>query len=134
MAYYSQERKKSVAPKVRALLKEYGLKGSLSVGNHSTVRLTIREGNMDVIANHLMTMKDSHKKTYHTIHDSYLDVNVYWYKEHFSGKVLEFLEKVITVLNEGNHDRSDIMTDYFDVGWYVDVQFGRWDKPYLVKQ
>ena len=29
MAYYSQERKKSVAPVVRDLLKEYGIKGSL---------------------------------------------------------------------------------------------------------
>ena len=51
MAYYSQERKKSVAPLVRDLLKEYGFKGSLSVDNHSSVILTLKEGNMDVFEN-----------------------------------------------------------------------------------
>jgi hypothetical protein len=63
-----------------------------------------------------------------------LDVNVYWYKEHFSGKALKFLQEVIPLMNAGNHDRSDIQTDYFDVGWYVDINIGKWNKPYaLVK-
>jgi hypothetical protein len=22
------------------------------------------------------------------------------------------------------------MTDYFDVGWYIDIKIGKWDKPY----
>jgi len=35
-------------------------------------------------------------------------------------------------MNEGNHDNSDIMTDYFDVGWYISVRLGKWDKPYVV--
>jgi hypothetical protein len=30
----------------------------------------------------------------------------------------------------GNHDRSDSQTDYFDVGWYIEIQFGQWDKPH----
>ena len=51
---------------------------------------------------------------------------------HFSGRVLEFLTKVIRVLNGGNHDNSDAMVDYFDVGWYVDVRFGRWKNPYKI--
>lgn len=134
MAYYSQERKKSVAPTVRGLLKEYGFKGSLSVDNHSTVILTIKEGMLDVIGNYNETVKDRPQNTRygdptHT-RDRGLDVNVYWYKEHFTGKTLEFLTKVIRVLNTENHDNSDPMTDYFDVGWYVDVRFGRWNKPY----
>ena len=24
----------------------------------------------------------------------------------------------------------DAMTDYYDVGWYVDVNIGTWEKPY----
>jgi hypothetical protein len=32
-----------------------------------------------------------------------------------------------------NHDNSDIMTDYFDVGWYVNIYVGKWNKPYNVK-
>jgi hypothetical protein len=36
-------------------------------------------------------------------------------------------------MNMGNHDNSDIMTDYFDVGWYVDVNIGLWNKPYILE-
>ncbi len=28
------------------------------------------------------------------------------------------------------YDNSDIMTDYFDVAWYVDINIGKWNKPY----
>ena len=60
-------------------------------------------------------------------------MNVYWYKEHFSGKALKFLGEVIPAMNNGNHDNSDIQTDYFDVGWYSDVNIGSWNKPYKVE-
>jgi hypothetical protein len=33
-------------------------------------------------------------------------------------------------MNTGNWNRSDIMTDYFDVGHYIDLTFGTWDKPF----
>jgi hypothetical protein len=42
------------------------------------------------------------------------------------------LQEIMPLMNAGNHDRSDIQTDYFDVGWYVDVNIGRWDRPYQV--
>ena len=131
MAYYSQDRKKSVAPKVRTLLKEYGLKGSLSVDNYSTVVLTIREGKLDFIRNYNEMVETPNSMNSNPIHtDGYMNVNVYWYKDHFSGKVKEFFTKILRVLNEGNHNNSDAMTDYFHVGWYVDVNVGRWDKNY----
>ena len=63
-----------------------------------------------------------------------LDVNPYHYKDHFSGRALKFLQEVMPIMNDGNWDKSDIQTDYFNVGWYVDVNIGRWNKPYaLVK-
>ena len=46
-------------------------------------------------------------------------------------KALAFLSEVIPAMNVGNFDNSDPMTDYFHVGWYVDVNLGRWDKPYV---
>ena len=60
-------------------------------------------------------------------------INEYWYKAHFADnpKALAFLSEVIPALNVGNFDNSDPMTDYFHVGWYVDVNLGRWDKPYV---
>ena len=44
-----------------------------------------------------------------------------------------FLSEVIPAMNNGNHDNSDIQTDYFDVGWYIDVNIGKWNKPYTVE-
>ena len=135
MAYYSQDRKKTIQPRIKSLLKEYGLKGSLSVRNHSTVVLTIREGELDFIRNYnsIIDIPNSHNRN--ASHQSgYMDVNVYWYKEHFNGKWLEFLEKAIPLLNEDNFDKSDIMTDYFHVGWYVDVNIGKWNKDYKVSR
>ena len=34
----------------------------------------------------------------------------------------------------GNHNESDSQTDYFNVGWYIDIGIGRWDKPYQVTE
>jgi len=30
------------------------------------------------------------------------------------------------------YDNTDIMTDYFDVSHYIDIDVGRWNKPYQV--
>lgn len=64
-----------------------------------------------------------------------LDINPYWYKEHFSNKVIrKFLDEILAAMNVGNHDNSDSQTDYFDVGWYVDVNVGNWNKPYILEK
>lgn len=44
----------------------------------------------------------------------------------------DILEGMKAIINEGNHDNSDIQSDYFDVGWYVNMSMGSWDKNYEV--
>ena len=128
MAYYNQSRKKEVAPKVKALLKKYGLKGTLSVDHHTTVVLTISSGDLDFIGNFNETVRVP-RGDLPII--NYVSVNPYHYTSHFSGECLTFLAEVMEVLNEGNHDNSDIQSDFFDVGWYVDINLGKWNKPYI---
>ena len=111
MAYYNQEQKRQVAPKIKALLKKYNMKGSLSVRHHSTVVLNLKEGVIDFGG------------------DS-IQVNVYWIDKNYTGVAREFLNEAYAILMQGNHNNSDIMTDYFDIGWYVDINVGRWDQPY----
>ena len=111
MAYFSQDRKKAMAPKMKSLLKQYGMKGTLAVRDHMTVVLNLREGPID-------------------FGGTQVDVNTYWVREHFEGIAREFLLKALDILHEGNHDNSDIQTDYFDVGWYVNIKVGKWNKPY----
>ena len=43
------------------------------------------------------------------------------------------LQEIFDVINEGNRDRSDIMTDYFDVGFYIHFYIGDYNKPYILK-
>ena len=41
-------------------------------------------------------------------------------KKRLAPKIKEILKKY------------NMMTDYFDVGWYISVNLGKWDKPYVV--
>ena len=141
MAYFNQERKQAKAPAIKAILKKYGVKGSLAVRHHSTFVLNLKSGSIDFIENFIGTdanvmhgRKMSQEQIDYIRKNQSLDVNVYWYKEHFSGKALSFLKEVITAMNGGNHDNSDVQTDYFDVGWYVDVNIGNWNKPYILEK
>lgn len=131
MAYVSQDLKAKLAPKIKAVLKKYGIKGSLAVRNHSTLVLNIKSGKIDFIKNFNDTVDPRGGRF--TPAEGCIDVNPYWYHDHFSGKAKAFLGEVLAAMKEGNWDRSDIQTDYFDVGWYVDVNIGKWNKPYIVE-
>ena len=125
MAYMNQEKKAKIAPQVKAILKKYNVKASLAVSNHMTLVLNVKQGPIDFI-NDFGNSEDAAKFG--------IQVNPYHYKSHFTGKSVKFLEEVITAMNDGNHDRSDIQSDYFDVGWYVDVNIGQWNKPYALEK
>lgn len=139
MAYMSQERKSQIAPTVKAVLKKYGVKGSLSVRNHSTLVLNIKSGRIDFVENYIKADRPvlgrqmSAADIARLREGRSLDVNPYWYHEHFTGKALSFLKEVFAAMNRGNHNNSDIQTDYFDVGWYVNVNIGKWNQPYTVE-
>ena len=124
MAYMNQERKKVIAAGLKPIRAKYGVKASLSVRNHSTIVLKIRECDFDPAGDMcLIHLQPSEAPRV-------VDVNPYHYERHFGGRTLEFLKEAFAVLNNGNHDRSDIMSDYFDVGWYVVVRFGDYQTPY----
>ncbi len=116
MAYMSQDKKKALTPAIKAILKKYNLKGSISVDNHSTLCVTISAGEIDLLPD---------GNVY-----GYQDINTYWIHEHYTGIAKECLLELKAAMMEGNHDNSDIMSDYFDVGWYVSIKVGKYDKPY----
>jgi len=128
MAYMNQERKTHIAPKVKEILKRYGIKGSLAVRDHMTLVLNISEGSIDFISNYADTMGASR----HLGHkpNGYLNVNCYHYRDHFSDVARKCLDEVYAAMMEGNWDKSQIEYDIHDVGWYVDINIGRWNKPY----
>lgn len=124
MAYMSQENKKSKALAIKTILKKYGLKGSIGVHNHSTLVLNITSGKIDFLGEY-NNSKDPDA--------TYIDVNPYWLKDHYKedGDAVKCLAELKDAMNEGNHNKSDAMIDYFDVGWYIDINVGKWNKPYI---
>jgi hypothetical protein len=141
MAYMSQEKKAKIAPQVKAVLAKYKVKGSLAVRNHSSLVLNLKSGSIDLIENYIETdNKTFHGKKMSQDQIDYirskksLDVNPYWFKEHFSGKSLDFLKEIFVAMKGADwYDNSDAQTDYFDTAYYVDVNIGKWNKPYTVE-
>jgi hypothetical protein len=119
MAYFSQHDKKDKAPIIKAICKKHGIKATLAVRNNSTLVLNIKSGVIDFEKEYIGS-------------ELHYQVNVYHFKAHFSGKSRKFLTEVYDAMMVGNHNDSDAMTDYFDVGWYVDINIGQWVKPYIL--
>lgn len=135
MAYVSQELKSKLAPSIKAICKKYRIKASLAVGNHSTLVLNVKQGPIDFVGNlNEVCGKDFYQvaKGFHPVTTQCLDINPYHYKSHFSGRALKFLTEIMGAMNIGNWDKSDVQTDYFNVGWYVDVNIGKRNKPYAL--
>lgn len=128
MAYMTQEKKAKIAPQVKSILKKHGLKGSLSVSNHSTLNLKISEGPIDFYENMIDTANDASMSTQYITKD--IDVNPYWYHTQFSGYPMLIIGELLAAMNNGNHDNSIRQVDYFDVGWYVDISIGSYKKQY----
>jgi len=119
MAYMSQTHKKELAPGIKKVLKKYKMKGSLGVHNHSTLVLNVKSGSLDIIGN----FKSEFER-------DYIQVNEYHIDTHYTGKCKDFLNEIKEAMMKGNHDKTDIMTDYFDRGWYININIGGWNKPY----
>jgi hypothetical protein len=139
MAYMNQDRKAQRAPIIKAILKKYNVKGSLSVRNHSTLVLTIKSGAIDFIGNYNEVVGNTPRYMndplgFRPVKDS-MDINPYWYQEHFTGKAKDCLKEVLAAMYGADYfDDSDIQTDYFHCSHYVDVNIGKWNKPYILEK
>jgi len=123
MAYFGQEKKKTIHAALKSIIPT-SWKWTTGVRHHSTFVLNIWSAPVDLIA--LVGGKGCQH-----------DLNPYWYRTAFEKaetpqEIRDIFEKVFEAINVGNHDRSDLQSDYHDVGWYVDVNFGKYDKPFVV--
>lgn len=140
MAYMNQDKKAKIVAAVKPILKKYGIKGTFAVRNHSTICLNIKEGKIDFIENYIATdnaspcaRKMAPDQIEYIRKNKALDINPYWFQEHFSADAKKFLAEVFDGMKTaGWYDRSDAQTDYFDTAYYVDVNVGSWKKPYQV--
>jgi|APSaa5957512535_1039671.scaffolds.fasta_scaffold14897_5 hypothetical protein len=134
MAYMSQELKRELAPGIKAVLKKYGMKGSIGVRHYSTLVVNIKSGDLNIMReinrsnrvdcqrhwNHLL---DYQQRDYESLSAHSVD--------QYQGIIGQFVNEIIGAMMTGNFDKFDIMSDYHHVGWYIDINVGKYDTPYI---
>lgn len=141
MAWVQKETVTKVREALKVLNKEYGMKTSVSGTNSSSLNVRITSGKIDFVQNRLdmlegdMRYSEEEKanhRLYLTKFNSGMQVNHYWLDTAFSGVALEYLEKVKAIMSVDHYDNSDIQSDYFECAFYINIDIGTWDKPYVL--
>ena len=140
MAYITQDQKKQLAPGIKQVLKKYGVKGSISIRNGMSLVVNLQAGEINFArselnapGNHCAGMVAEDGVFHNQVNTSH--VEKFW-----SGDAQQFLLELVDAMKapttdhnghtEGWYNRSDYMTDYFDIKYYTDINIGRWDKGY----
>ncbi len=125
MAYVSKEKKAKIAAELKKVMPA-GWKYSLAVKHGSTIVLTIAKGPAELLT--------ANRRKEEKRRGGYIQLNPYYLHEEYEGneELVATFAAISAALNLDNHDNSDLMTDYFDVGHYVSINIGRYDKPFQV--
>lgn len=137
MAFISQEQKATIAAELKTVVPKTW-KYTLAVQHHSTLCFNLKSAPVDFLAA-IKQMRVEHSEHRGYAYDeevkaTYWDLNVYHWRASLAycdAATLAIVEKIMAALYRGNHDNSDITTDYFDVGWYVSFHIGKWNRPYI---
>ncbi len=129
MAYIKTEEVSAIRNELKKRFGHTGLKFGVKKQHHSSVHVTIKAGPID--------FSDIYRDHYGS-GDHYAQVNVYHlsnYGQHqpFFEEVLKII-KTAPALAEGGRewfDKSDAMTDYFHTAFYINLNVGEYDKPYV---
>jgi hypothetical protein len=121
MAYISQEEKKELAPGIKAVLKKYGVKGTIAVRGYSSLVVNIKSGVLDLMGDCGLPNEDS------------FQVNPYYAEERAKDpKIGSFYGELLAAMKGTKwYNNSDAQIDYFDIAYYVDINVGKWDTGYV---
>lgn len=135
MAYMNQQKKAELAPSIKAVLKKYGVKGSIAVRNHMVLVVTVKSGKLDILGNWFENGKNNPQYSDRIVKKpESLQVNPYHIESQYSDKVKDFLLELLSAMKGKDwYNNSDVMTDYFDTAYYMDINVGSWDKPYTIE-
>lgn len=121
MAYMNKELKAKIVAEIKKVLPK-DWKATYKVENLSTIIVTIRKAPVvlkDVFENAREDESFPYNVNMHNVKTVCKDE-----------KVAETVQKIVDAMEMFNHNNSDSMTDYFDIGYYTTLQFGSWDKPF----
>ena len=127
MAYMNQEKKAVIAAELKKIMPK-GWKYSLAVKNHSTLSLTIREAPVDLIRGLNKT------PSFDPATQSRTQITLHNVDNRFADPEIDTLfTEINRVMNLGNWDRSEYISDYIDVGFYTELNIGTYEKPFIFR-
>jgi len=117
MAYLSQEKAKLIKAEIKKQFpKKQGWKFSIRVRHHSTLCVNILSAPVEFVEGKTWCSLNNYSSYNHD----------------------DIFKKLVGICNgnflgedESNFNDSDPMTDYFSVGWYVNIEQGSFDKPFV---
>jgi hypothetical protein len=115
MPYISTQKVKEIRSELKRTFPQF--KFSVRRDNHSSVNVAVLSGPID----------------FGTTDES---VNHYWLESHYGDrpKVLRFLTTLKGIMSAGQGSGYED-GDYGHIpDWYLDINIGRWDKPYTIKR
>ena len=137
MAYISTDDVKHIRNELKKELPQY--KFSVVRDHHSSVSISLMKGP----AFNDYEYFDRYNNTITTANLSdgeHHQINQFHLEDFYGKENAEILSKIDTISrtapakNGGKvwYNDSDIMTDYFDIAYYVHISVGKWNKPYEV--
>lgn len=131
MAHMNQEKKALIAAELKKIMPK-DWRYSLAVDNRLAIRLTISSAPYDLL--NMIESKREYQESWKIgiAAKGYYRTNDANPSSDFADKyILGIFNQIKAAMNIGNWDRSDLMTDYFDVGHYVYVWIGSDEKHFL---
>jgi len=118
MAYISTKQVSEIRNDIKSLFKSsQGWRFSISRRHYSTVVINILSAPIE--------LRDDPEKWYDYVNCFYI--------ENRSNKIgANLLQLINDVANKNNWDKSDIQTDYFNVGFYFSLSIGSREKPFII--
>jgi hypothetical protein len=114
MAYITRE----TSAKIRKALKAHypEIKFSVTIDNNSSLHVTVLESP-------------------YFAEGARASVNQYWIAEHYHGEQRAVLRGILQIIKEEGewYNNSDIMTDYFDTAFYIEMSIGRYNRLHTFK-
>lgn len=134
MAYITQEMKNQLAPAIKAVLKKFGVKGTISLRNHSVLSVNIKEGVLDFIGE--ANIRNKEYAEWNGM--NFYEVKGYYQENGYRGRTTDeptvidnFLEQLRDAMRGAlYYCNDDIMTDYFDSAYFMNINIGKYNKDY----
>ena len=131
MAYINAQNTKQIR---EALKKRFpNLKFSVTTEHYSSISVCIMAGDLDF--SQALAYVDKYDGTVQEF-KGYRQINQYYLENY--GEFEPLFTEIMDIIKNGSDrkwfDESDAMTDYFHTAFYIHLNVGKWNKPYIYNQ